>query len=108
MKRSSYVPFSGPGTSPSSPREVLIRKLALSATTRPLDREAIEKARNEVLETLGPEALVEASGVVGFFECFTKFVDATGKKANSSVLHNVLTLGLGAQTWIYNVVSWFY
>ncbi|KAG7352262.1 hypothetical protein IV203_008310 [Nitzschia inconspicua] len=95
------------GTLPSE-REALLQNFALSATTRPLNREVIDRSRCELLDKLGPEVLVEAAGVVGLFECFTKFVDATGRKANSDKIQNIMAFVLSAQTWIYSVVSWVY
>jgi hypothetical protein len=89
-------------------RYALLQTFALAATTRPLDRNAIAQARQELLATLGPEVLVEASGVVGLYECFTKFVDATGKKANSTMVQSVMGFALGAQTWCHSFISWLY
>lgn len=108
MKQSSVTTTTRRESVVASEREELLQKFALSATARPLDRKAVDRAREDLLETLGPEALVEASGVVGLYECFTKFVDATGKKANPSMEQRVMTLALGTQTWIYSFVSWFY
>lgn len=93
---------------PGDHRQSLLRKFALSATTRPLDRTVIAQARQELLKQLGPEALVEACGVIGLFECFTKFVLATGKKANPVTMQSVMTFVFFVQTWIYGILSWLY
>jgi hypothetical protein len=45
---------------------------------------------------------------VGLYECFTKFVDATGKKANSTMVQSVMGFALGAQTWCHSFISWLY
>jgi hypothetical protein len=93
---------------PGDHRQSLLRNFALSATTRPLNRTAIAHARQELLKQLGPETLVEACGVIGLFECFTKFVDATGKKANPVTMQSVMTFVLSVQTWMYGILSWLY
>ena len=42
------------------------------------DDAALEKARNEVRDTLGPAALLDASAVIGGFDGITRIADAIG------------------------------
>ncbi|CAB9528885.1 expressed unknown protein [Seminavis robusta] len=88
-------------------REELLEKFAKSATSRPLDRNAIAKVREEVLKELGPEVLVEACGVVGTFECVTKFVDASGKKVPSSTIRSTGAFIMSTRNAFHNFsFSW--
>ncbi len=51
------------------------------------------RAREKVLETLGPEALVDAAGTIGNFEMMNRIADATGmpvgggsRRANTDII----------------------
>ena len=55
----------------------LLRTLALAITDRKSES-VIAKARTEVLETLGPEALVDTAGVIATFNAINRIADATG------------------------------
>ena len=102
----------GGGASPTTSRtkrEELIVAFGTSATTRPLDRNAIRVARDALMEAYGREVgdaiVVEMSGVVGVFECYTKFVDATGKIRHPRIMTIVLTIVMGTINYFY---SWFW
>ena len=90
-------------------REELIIAFGTSATTRPLDRNAIKVARDALIEAYGNEVgeaiVVEMSGVVGVFECYTKFVDATGKIPHPRIMTFVMTLVMGTINYFY---GWFW
>ena len=62
-------------------RDELLVSLSHAVAARPMDREALQHASNAVEAKLGREALVEAAGVCGAFEVFTKLADSTGKEA---------------------------
>jgi len=47
---------------------------------RPIDMEAVSKAREEIVALGGENLLVEASATVGTFACATRLVDCTGRK----------------------------
>jgi hypothetical protein len=42
------------------------------------ERDALEKARRDVLQQLGPDALVDAAAVVGNFQRMVRIADSTG------------------------------
>ena len=42
------------------------------------DEEALSGARRDILDTLGPEALVDACGVAATFNAIDRVADATG------------------------------
>lgn len=92
----------------SSRRAKVLQDLATAATSRPLDRSAITKAREAVKTMLGEEAVVETAGVIGLFECFTKFVDATGKSANPPDFHKKLTWDLSRVNILQNFWSFLF
>jgi len=57
------------------------------------DPAATATARQSLLETLGPDALVDAAGTIGNFEMMNRIADATGmpvgggsKKANADII----------------------
>jgi hypothetical protein len=85
---------------PSNRRDELLRQFGEMATRRPLPYSEIAAIRTMIREELGPEVLIEAAGVIGFFECISKFVDATGRKASPSILYSILTFVLCTQTMI--------
>ena len=47
---------------------------------RPINMEAVSKAREEIISLGGENLLVEASATVGTFACATRQVDSTGRK----------------------------
>ena len=71
-------------------------------TSRPLDKEALQKACDDVERVLGREALVEAAGVAGLFDCFTRFADATGKVPLPSTMLTIMSAVLGSFNWVYS------
>lgn len=66
----------------------------------------IHKLRQRILIELGPEVLIEACGVIGLFECFTKFVDATGKQPNPFIIQNMMTIIFGIRNIITKIMLW--
>lgn len=84
-------------------REELLRNFGVAATSRPLNMDAIGKARQELKAELGEELLVEAAGVVGLFEIFTKFVDATGKRALPNAAFSKMSRDLGIKNWFHSL-----
>jgi hypothetical protein len=84
-------------------REELLQAFGLAATTRPLNREALATARKQVEEELGREVLVETAATIGTFECFTKFVDATGKVPNPAFMLSIMSVVLGSINWVYGM-----
>lgn len=53
-----------------------LRKFALAMVTG----EELEAARSELLDELGPEALVDSAAIVANFEAINRVADATGTK----------------------------
>lgn len=53
-----------------------MRRFALAVLTR--DETELGRARDRVLEDLGPGALVDAAAVVGLFDSINRVADATG------------------------------
>ncbi len=74
--------------------EVLIG-LANAVAARPMDQVALRQAADEVEAKLGREALVEAAGVAGAFETFTKVADSTGKEEIPPTMLNSIGLHAG-------------
>ena len=89
----------------TSKRQACIQALGEAVATRPLDRNAVQRAAQTLQDELGKEVLVEMAGVAGVYECFTKFVDATGVEPPSPTLMSVMGAVLGVVNWTY---SWFY
>ena len=67
-------------------REEALQDMVNAVTTRPVDREAIAKARAVLQSQHGQGTLVEAAVCVAFFEGMTKITDATGKQPVSGLL----------------------
>ena len=88
------------GAEKNSSREALLKRLGEASTARPLDLVALKGCADKVEKELSREALVEAAGVVGIFECFTRFADATGKKPIPSSMLSVMSVVLGSLAWI--------
>ena len=85
-------------------RERLLANLAKAMSRRPLDLNAIAKARQEIVDTLGYEILVEAAGVAGTFEIMTKVTTACGKlSVPSSKVLRVLVWIMG---FVFTVLRW--
>ncbi len=67
--------------------------LALTDATVRRQPEATAAARQNLLNMLGPEALVDAAGTIGNFEMMNRIADATGmpvgvgsKRANTDII----------------------
>lgn len=75
--------------------------LANAVAARPMDPAALRQAADSVEAKLGREALVEAAGVAGAFETFTKVADSTGKEEFPSSMLNSIGCVLKLLSWIH-------
>jgi hypothetical protein len=74
------------------PQSGRLRHFALSLHNR--QWKALEEDRNELIQAMGPEALVDAAGVVAQFEAINRVADATGTTIDH-LLEQAMKAGIG-------------
>jgi len=74
----------------------MLVRLSQAVAARPIDLEALCRSAQVVETELGREVLVEAVGVAGAFEAFTKIADSTGKEALPDSFLKVIGCVLGS------------
>ena len=63
----------------SNRRDQLIKQLAHSITQRPINKEKLDTARQDMIQELGEGFLVELAAATGAIEMATKLADCSGK-----------------------------
>ena len=67
----------------SVPQGLILRRFALALHYR--QPKALEEARNNLIQAMGSEALVDATGVVAQFEAVNRVADASGTKIDDMI-----------------------
>ena len=91
-------------------RNKALQSLVTAVTSRPVDPDAVAKARKALVDTSGgggtEGSIVEAAGILGYKEAMTKIADATGKKQVSSFIWIMLRFIFGIFRFVYEKCRW--
>lgn len=74
--------------------------LCQAVARRPMDRNALRKAANDIQGLMGENALTEAACTVGGMELMTRVADTTGKRPKSPIVLSIVSLVLSLIRWI--------